>query len=83
VPTMRIANEEDMSRKIREVAEMVGTERFYLTVGGLLHKKGALVGLKPDGVVVRSDTERIQADRVLEEKVREADEGYLKPKRVD
>jgi hypothetical protein len=73
VPTMRIADEEAMSRKIREVAEMVGTERFYLTVGGLLHKKGATVGLRPDGVVVRDDAEKITAGRILEEKVREAE----------
>ncbi|MDR2067389.1 MAG: hypothetical protein LBP41_00140, partial [Holosporaceae bacterium] len=73
VPTIRIADEEAMSRKIHEVAEMVGIERFYLTVGGLLHKKSAMVGLKPDGVVVRSDAERIQAGRILEEKVREAE----------
>jgi hypothetical protein len=73
VPTMRIADEEAMSRKIREVAQMVGTERFYLTVGGLLHKKGAMVGLKPDGIVVRNDAERIQAGRVLEEKIHEAE----------
>jgi hypothetical protein len=73
VPTLRIADEEAMSQKIREVARMVGTERFYLTVGGLLHKKGAMVGLKPDGVVVRSNAERINAGRILEEKVREAE----------
>jgi hypothetical protein len=73
VPTIRIADEEAMSRKIHEVAQMVGTERFYLTVGGLLHKKGATVGLKPDGVVVRNDAERINAGKILEEKVQESE----------
>jgi hypothetical protein len=76
VPTMRFANEDAMSLKVREVAQMVGQERFYLTVGRLLHKKGATVGLKPDGVVVRDDAERIQAGRTLEEKVHEAESHH-------
>jgi hypothetical protein len=70
---MRFAVEESMSRKIQEVAQMVGQEKFYLIVGNLLHKKGATVGLKPDGVVTRSDAERISAGRVLEERVHEAE----------
>jgi hypothetical protein len=73
VPTIRIADEEALSVKVQQLAKIVGTERFYLTVGGLLHKKSAEVGLKPDGVVVRNDAERIQAGRVLEEKVREVE----------
>ena len=73
IPTMRFANEEAMSLKVREVAQMVGQEKFYLTVGRLLHKKGATVGLKPDGVVVRNDAERISAGRTLEERVHEAE----------
>ena len=72
VPTMRFANEREMTRKIDELAELVGTERFYLTVGNLLRKKSALVGLAPDGVVTHSENERIEAGRVLEEKVAEA-----------
>jgi hypothetical protein len=70
---MRFADEEAMSLKVRELAQLVGQEKFYLTVGNLLHKKGATVGLKPDGVVVRDDAEKISAGRVLEEKVREAE----------
>jgi hypothetical protein len=76
VPTMRFADEDAMSLKVLEVAQMVGQERFYLTVGGLLHKKGATVGLKPDGVVVRNDAERISAGRTLEERVHEAESHH-------
>ena len=72
VPTMRFANEREMTRRIDELAELVGTERFYLTVGNLLRKKSALVGLAPDGVVTHSENERINAAQVLEEKVQEA-----------
>jgi hypothetical protein len=74
IPTIRIADEEHLSRKVQELAKLVGTEKFYLTVGGTLYKKGAVVGLRPDGVVVRSDAEKISAGRVLEEKVREVDQ---------
>jgi hypothetical protein len=76
VPTMRFADEDAMSLKVREIAQMVGQERFYLSVGRLLHKKGATVGLKPDGVVVRNDAERISAGRILEEKVHEAESHH-------
>ena len=76
VPTMRFADEDAMSLKVREVAQMVGQEKFYLTVGRLLHKKGATVGLRPDGVVVRNDAERINAGRVLEGKVHEAESHH-------
>ena len=51
---MRFANEREMTRRIDDLAELVGTERFYLTVGKLLHKKSALVGLAPDGIVTHN-----------------------------
>ena len=73
VPTMRFVDEETLSEKVREVAQLVGQEKFYLTVGRLLHKIGATVGLQPDGVVVSDDAERINAGQILEEKVREAE----------
>lgn len=44
---------------------LIGTEKFYLKVGELLYKKGADVGLRPDGLVVKSDAERIKAERIL------------------
>jgi hypothetical protein len=34
VPTMRFADQEAMSRKVRELAQLVGQEKFYLMVGG-------------------------------------------------
>jgi len=71
IPSIRIADEEVLSLKVRQLASLVGTERFYLTVGKTLYKKSAEVGLKPDGVVTRTADERIQAGRVLEEKVQE------------
>ena len=70
---MREAEESSMIRKVNEIAEMVGQERFYLTVGGLLHKIGATVGLIPDGIASRSDAERINAPKIFEEKVQEAE----------
>ena len=73
VPTMRFVDEEILSEKVREVAQLVGQEKFYLTVGRLLHKIGATVGLQPDGVVMSDDAERINAGQILEEKVREAE----------
>jgi hypothetical protein len=73
VPAIRIAEEEALSVKVQELAKIVGEDRFYLTVGGLLYKKGAEVGLKPDGVVARNDAEKITAGQVLEEKVREVE----------
>lgn len=73
VPRMRFASEEQLLRKVSALAELVGTEKFYLKVGGLLHKVGATVGLKPDGVVVRSEAEKIEAGRVLEEKIQECE----------
>lgn len=70
---MRFANEEELSRKISVLADLVGFEKFYFTVGGLLHKIGATVGLEPDGVVVHNEDEKIQAGQVLEEKVQESE----------
>ena len=49
--------------------QTVGTEKFYLKVGGLLYKKGADVGLKPDGLVTKSKAEQIEAKRILSETV--------------
>ena len=45
------------------------TERFYLKVGGLLYRKGAKVRLKPDGLVVKSGAEKIEAERILSENI--------------
>lgn len=72
-PNMRFANESDLSRKISALAELVGKEKFYLTVGGLLYIKGATIGLDPDGVVIHDDAEKINARKILEEKVEEAE----------
>ena len=62
---MRIAKDEEITKKVNTLAELIGTEKFYLKVGGLLYKKGAEVGLKPDGMVSNSDKERIEAERIL------------------
>lgn len=61
----RVAEEAEITKKVDALAELVGTEKFYLKVGGVLYKKGAEVGLRPDGLVSNSDAERIEAERIL------------------
>lgn len=74
IPRVRFADEEELSRRVQHLASLVGTEKFYLTVGKLLYKKSAEVGLRPDGVVVKSDAEKISAGKILEEKLSETHE---------
>jgi hypothetical protein len=67
---MRIADEQHMVESFDNAAEVVGAEKFYLKVGEMLHKKGlANVGLFPDGQVVHSEDEHIEAQRVFEERI--------------
>ncbi len=74
IPRIRFAEEHELSRRVQHLASLVGTEKFYLTVGKLLYKKSAEVGLRPDGVVVKSDAEKISAGKILEEKLSETQE---------
>ena len=69
IPHLRVAEEEEITKKVNALAGIVGTEKFYLKVGGLLYKKGADVGLKPDGLVANSKEEQIEANRILSETV--------------
>ena len=69
IPHLRVAEEEEITKKVNALAGIVGTEKFYLKVGGLLYKKGADVGLKPDGLVTNSKAEQIEAERILSETV--------------
>ena len=41
IPTLRIADEEEITEKVNTLAELVGEEKFYLKVGGLLYQRGA------------------------------------------
>ena len=74
IPSVRFADERELSRRVQHLASLVGTEKFYLTVGKLLYQKSAEVGLRPDGVVVKSDAEKISAGKILEEKLSETQE---------
>ena len=65
IPTLRIADEEEITEKVNTLAELVGEEKFYLKVGGVLYQRGADVGLKPDGLVTKSESEKIEAERIL------------------
>jgi hypothetical protein len=72
IPTVRFAEEEEIKGKIDTVAGIVGIDTFYLKVGGLLLSKGAEVGpLKPDGVVTQTPQQRLEAKKILTEKVNE------------
>ena len=62
IPTLRIADEDEITEKVNTLAELVGEEKFYLKVGGLLYQRGADVGLKPDGLVTKSESEKIKAE---------------------
>lgn len=74
IPRIRFAEEHELSRRVQNLASLVGTEKFYLTVGKSLYKRSAEVGLRPDGVVVKSDAEKISAGKILEEKLSETHE---------
>ncbi|MDR1432946.1 MAG: hypothetical protein LBI61_01215 [Puniceicoccales bacterium] len=71
VPTIRIANREEVSKQVDKVADLVGSEKFFLKVGELLYNSGAEIGLRPDGTVTRSGEEKIEAGKVLNERIKE------------
>jgi hypothetical protein len=71
IPNIRIANQGAVEKKLDEIAQFIGTEKFYLKVGELLYSKGAEIGLRPDGLVTKSDDERIDAGRILREQAQE------------
>jgi len=74
IPSLRSVDEKTVSKKINYLAELVGEEAFYLTVGKVLHNKGALVGLLPDGVAVKridNDNEHIEASKIINENIKE------------
>jgi hypothetical protein len=49
---VRIADQEKVKRKINAIANLVGTQQFYLQVGQTLLTRSAEYGLRPDGTVV-------------------------------
>ena len=71
IPTLRIADELEITEKVNQLAQLIGTEKFYLKVAGLLYKKGAEAGLKPDGILTKTDQEKIEALRILSENIPE------------
>lgn len=74
VPRVRFADERELSQRVQNLASFIGTEKFYLTVEKILYKKSAEVGLRPDGIVAKSDAEKISAGKILEEKPSEVHE---------
>ena len=71
VPTLRIADEEEITEKVNTLAELIGEEKFYLKVGGLLYQKGSEIGLKPDGLVTKTESEKIEAEKILKANIPE------------
>jgi hypothetical protein len=69
VPHVRIANRAEITKRVDHIASLVGTERFFLKVGEMLYTKGAEVGLQREGILTKSDDERIQAEKILNEPV--------------
>jgi hypothetical protein len=69
VPHVRIANRTEVTKKVDHIASLVGTERFFLKVGEMLYTKGAEIGLQREGILTKSDDERIQAEKILNEPV--------------
>jgi hypothetical protein len=60
-----------VSKQVDDMATLVGTEKFFLKVGELLHSKGAEIGLRPDGIISMSGEEKIEAGKFLSERVEE------------
>ena len=44
---------------------MNSCSKFCLKVGGVLYQRGSDVGLKPDGLITKSESEKIEAERIL------------------
>jgi hypothetical protein len=49
---VRVADREVVKEKVNQIANLVGTQQFYLQVGETLLTRSAEYGLKPDGAVV-------------------------------
>jgi hypothetical protein len=60
IPSVRIADEEEVQYKINKAASLIGNEKFYLKVGELLYNKGGMIS---DGVVAGK-----RIDEPIEEK---------------
>jgi hypothetical protein len=71
VPSIRHEKIEELHRSVDTVAQCIGTEEFYLKVGGTFYTKRADVGLRPDGFVSKNTAERIEANRKIEEELRD------------
>jgi hypothetical protein len=71
VPSIRHEKIEELHRSVDTVAQCIGTEKFYLKVGGTLYVKRADVGLRPDGFVSKNTAERIEVNRKIEEELRD------------
>lgn len=79
---VRIADQEKVKEKINAIANLVGTQQFYLQVGQTLLTRSAEYGLRPDGTVV--DVEKVKTVdgrefylRPIPEEVDEENEGSL------
>ncbi|ORX43506.1 hypothetical protein BCR36DRAFT_415521 [Piromyces finnis] len=76
IPSFRSVDEKAISKKLDDLAELIGEEKFYLTVGKVLKNKGSLVGLLPDGLAVKktndhNENEHIEAGEIINESVNE------------
>jgi hypothetical protein len=76
IQSFGIVIENVIQAKINRVAQVVGTEKFYLNVGGTLFSAGAQIGrLQPDGVVIdKGENVEIKAKKYISEVVKETDE---------
>jgi hypothetical protein len=74
VPNIRVADDSMITRKLDEVACLVGTERFYLKVGEMLYRRGAEVGLRPDGLITKSENEQLEEGKIIDEQIQEVNE---------
>ncbi len=74
VPNIRVADDSVLSEKIDTVAQLVGTERFYLKVGELLYTNRTEIGLRPGGTVIKPEDEQIIADKKQETIIHETND---------
>jgi hypothetical protein len=69
VSAISFVEEDVVHEKIEHLASIIGYEKFYLKVGNLLHTKSADIGLRSEGLIVRSKSEQIEAGKRLDEEV--------------
>jgi hypothetical protein len=71
VPHVRIANQTEATQHVDHIAALVGTERFYLKVGEILSNQAAEIEPRKESVVTKSDDERMEPERTLNQPVGE------------